>query len=1080
MNQSELLEIIHHAAQTKQTSLDLSSKGLTELPVELWQLTNLTKLSLSHNQLSAVPKELGQLSNLTGLYLDNNQLSAVPKELGQLSNLTELYLDNNQLSAVPEELEQLSNLTGLYLDNNQLSAVPKELGQLSNLTALSLSHNQLSAVPKELGQLSNLTGLYLDNNQLSAVPKELGQLSNLTELYLDNNQLSAVPEELEQLSNLTGLYLDNNQLSAVPKELGQLSNLTALSLSHNQLSAVPKELGQLSNLTKLFLLDNQLSAVPKELGQLSNLTVLFLLDNQLSAVPKELGQLSNLTLLDLSRNQLSAVPKELGQLSNLTKLYLSHNQLSAVPKELGQLSNLTRLILSDNQLSAVPKELGQLSNLTELYLDDNPLTFPPPEVVEQGTAAILAYLREDLTEQWISKLLVVGQGQIGKTELLRGLQGEPFDPQLNTTHGIAIRPLTLDHPVKTNVTMTLNTWDFGGQDIYHATHQFFLTNRSLFLLVWSARAGWEPCKLIYWLKTIRANAPDSPILLVATHVEEGRDADLPLSELQQQFPKIIGQCEISNRDRTGFEHLRQTITTAAAQLPLMGERWPFTWLNAANAIRAVNQKYTTPQKLWKLMTHHQVEAFSQQVLVRWLHELGDILFFQDNDDLNDFVIFKPQWVTEHISRVLESDEVIRRNGIFTRPCMDQLWKDLDAPIRDHFLRLMERFDLSYRTLENKDISLIVERLPFEPPAYESMWNAKHQEPNCKEISMKFQLSEVLPGIPTWFIARQHRFTIDQSERRGIHWRTGVLFRDTEQKHLALTKIGRDDRTNAEYLRLTVRGAMPHSFFDLLKEGIELTLRRYPGLQITRLIPCPDPAHVGCTNEFEYADLIKKLERTPPKETIECIKCEETIFVNQLLFGLHPTTHEDVVARLAKLQSGQDKIQEGQYELRELVQSQFLRQFRQQQKLIESHCPNVFVLRTDDRSRLKKAWEQELGTQRINLQLYCQMPGCMHPTLDPDDPQKPCGLYPIDEPQKWLKAIAPYYRRMVGVLKFATPLIGPWLGVMEAKDYEAMFKSDIDLAKELSGKLPTLKTGDLDDIDTALGSDYPERGTALLD
>jgi internalin A len=28
-----------------------------------------------------------------------------------------------------------------------------------------------------------------------------------------------------------------------------------------------------------------------------------------------------------------------------------------------------------------------------------------------------------------------------------------------------------------------NVWDFGGQEIYHTTHQFFLTKRSLYLLV---------------------------------------------------------------------------------------------------------------------------------------------------------------------------------------------------------------------------------------------------------------------------------------------------------------------------------------------------------------------------------------------------------------------------------------------------------------------------------------------------------------------------------------------------------------------------------------------------------------------
>jgi internalin A len=27
------------------------------------------------------------------------------------------------------------------------------------------------------------------------------------------------------------------------------------------------------------------------------------------------------------------------------------------------------------------------------------------------------------------------------------------------------------------------------------------------------------------------------------------------------------------------------------------------------------------------------------------------------------------------------------------------------------------------------------------------------------MSMKFRLNTILPGIPTWFIARSHRFTI---------------------------------------------------------------------------------------------------------------------------------------------------------------------------------------------------------------------------------------------------------------------------------------------------------------------------------
>ncbi|MEN8220767.1 MAG: hypothetical protein ABFS56_31325, partial [Pseudomonadota bacterium] len=90
------------------------------------------------------------------------------------------------------------------------------------------------------------------------------------------------------------------------------------------------------------------------------------------------------------------------------------------------------------------------------------------------------------------------------TSLLRILRGEKFNPQEPTTHGLKTKSLKIAHPSQTNVTMQLNTWDFGGQQIYHATHQFFLTNRSLFLLTWHAGMDFEAGKLRYWLDTLTA------------------------------------------------------------------------------------------------------------------------------------------------------------------------------------------------------------------------------------------------------------------------------------------------------------------------------------------------------------------------------------------------------------------------------------------------------------------------------------------------------------------------------------------------------------------------------------------------
>ncbi len=745
------------------------------------------------------------------------------------------------------------------------------------------------------------------------------------------------------------------------------------------------------------------------------------------------------TELNLSNNQLSSLPPEISQLSSLTRLSLNNNQLSSLPPEICQLSSLTTLYLNNNQLSSLPPEICQLSSLTWLFLYNNPLTSPPPEIVEQGTQAIFTYLRERLEgsqRQWVSKLLVVGEGGVGKTSLLRALRGEEFDTQESTTHGIEIKSLELTHPTQADTSMELNTWDFGGQEIYHATHQFFLTNRSLFLLAWNARLGFEQGKLYYWLDTIKALAPESPILLVATHIDE-RDADLPLKELRDKYPQIVEHYKISSKISLGIEELRQAIAEAAAKLPLMGEIWPTTWLNAANAIRTQPKKQITPQQLWDIMAESQVADISKEVLARWLHELGEILYFQDNEELNDTVILKPQWVTEYISKVLESKDVSDRFGIFTRQEMDRLWHDLERWMRDHFLRLMERFDLSYRTLENRDISLVVERLPLDAPNYEQKWQQIKQTDNCKEISMKFQLDTIPAGIPTWFIARQHRFTT------GIHWRNGVLFADSEQKHLALVQAFSRDR----YLQLTVRGAYPQNFFALLKDGIELTLARFPGLEIQRFIPCPGHDGQECIYLFNYANLERAIAKTIPD--MQCQESFESVSVSTLLFGLDWRTQDRVLLRIDQLEKtvvgGQEAILDEFKEMREHIQREFTNIFRREQASIDAHCPNVFVLRPHD----AKAWKKNLVGQKLHLQLYCQAPGCWHPTQEG-------GLYEINEPAKWLRVTAPYISRLFRVLRYAAPIVGPFLGLVNEQEYEKVFKNDLEFTKELAAKLPELK------------------------
>jgi Leucine-rich repeat (LRR) protein len=112
----------------------------------------------------------------------------------------------------------------------------------------------------------------------------------------------------------------------------------------------------------------------------------------------EIGELSNLQVLYLWGNDLTSLPPEIGQLTNLRELNLGVNALTSLPPEIGQLVNLQTLDLGGNALTSLPAEIGQLTNLRELNLHTNPLESPPPEIVEQGLDAIMAYLREQMSE----------------------------------------------------------------------------------------------------------------------------------------------------------------------------------------------------------------------------------------------------------------------------------------------------------------------------------------------------------------------------------------------------------------------------------------------------------------------------------------------------------------------------------------------------------------------------------------------------------------------------------------------------------------------------------------------------------
>ncbi|MDM8524009.1 COR domain-containing protein [Desulfococcaceae bacterium HSG8] len=609
-----------------------------------------------------------------------------------------------------------------------------------------------------------------------------------------------------------------------------------------------------------------LTHLPPEIGKLRNLFVLYLGSNQLAGLPKEVAHLRNLTQLDLSRNQLSELPREIFQLKNIFRLDVSNNQLSELPKEIVQVKNLTILDVSYNQLRKLPTEIVYLKNLKILDLDYNPLIFPPVEIVNQGISAVTEYLEKSDKGGHLfyeGKLMLVGQGGVGKTCLMERLILGKYTEKQTTTEGIDIRSWKVTASDEMQTQMTLNVWDFGGQEIYHATHQFFLTRCSLYILVWDARQEEEHSRIDYWLNIIDTFAEDSPILLVMNKADE-RIKDLNISELKQIYPQVIASGKVSAKDGTGIGSLRNLIRKQAWELPLMGTFWPSSWLSIRRALKATPRYHVPYEKYLQLCRKADIDKGEAMTLSRYLHDLGIVLHFQDDPLLKDTIILKPEWGTDAVYKVLDAKPVRDRNGILYHKDLPEIWKDNELYPPDKYatiLRLMENFELAFPS--GKDRYIVAELL--FPKRVEYEWDFR----GCLQFEYHY---DFLPaGLINRLIVRMHEYLIEHNGKK-LCWREGAYFEYEESQ--AMAKFN----PYAKVATIQTSGIGKRDFLAVIRSHFGELHKTIRKIRYKEMVPCtctPD-----CRYRFDYNFLLKCEEKG--KTTQTCQVTVEEVDVEALL------------------------------------------------------------------------------------------------------------------------------------------------------------------------------------------------------
>ncbi len=534
-------ERIKESIRTQAAELDLSEFCLEYLPSELRGCTHVISLNLAGS---------GSLGNIDAL-ADLTQLETLDlamcfsvsiHSLARLTRLRRLSLaSTGDPSRVPSP-QNISPLAGMnelrHLDLG--GCVPMEgwhvLAGLTKLETLSLAgHKDIYSADK-VTALTNLRELNLAGcEQL----RDFGFLAGMTELRnLD-------------LSGCTCLY----SLS----DIAGLGELRSLNLSDCEMLADFEALRGLEALQDLRL--------PRctELVDLGVLT-----------------PLRQLQHLNLSHCDEVSDFDALGDLDELRHLDLSGCKKFRDSSVLATLFKLRALRLDRCGLRSLAGVRPLLGQLEELSLERCPLVDVPSALCTEGSgnvareaAAHFAALEQqgEVTHREC-KVLLLGNGCAGKTQLARHLRGLPFQAEWNSTHGIqffelerrvCVEGAAAAQPVR------LNVWDFGGQDLYHHTHRVFFQAGAIYLILWNAFEprggtppgsesveGWtdRPHPLAYWLDQVFSLEGNRVPQVLIVRNKADADHGKPVPRWQDLVPaayhEAVDYVEISLRDKETY------------------------------------------------------------------------------------------------------------------------------------------------------------------------------------------------------------------------------------------------------------------------------------------------------------------------------------------------------------------------------------------------------------------------------------------------------------------------------------------------------------------------------------------------
>lgn len=437
--------------------LNLSENTFTSLPFNAFQRLPLTQFSAANNKLcgTLIQSNTAEFPQLRSLDISGNSIKALSSGSLSLPSLQLLTVSANRLTHLPDVSTWVSLLT-MAASDNSISALPEGFVSLPVLRTADLQGNDIRVLDDHIALMDSLDTLLISGNPLREKKFSGMSTADLKKVLKGRLEPEPEPEPVPEPAltvQINGFgtfakdddsdtgteYLDAPSTPTLPRspsasewsinsalgildrsysqsyslnplvaaQIASENKIKTIELHHNSFTEIPTSIAFFGlTLTTLNLSHNALTSdiYMKDEIELPVLKELNLSSNTFSSLSPILRSLSApcLEKLDVSFNRLTTLPLLRAAFPMLTVVLASNNTIREVSAQ--NVMGLRVLDVGSNELERLDARLGLVGTLERLEVSGNRFRVPKYTILEKGTEAVLAWLRDRIPASELEEL----------------------------------------------------------------------------------------------------------------------------------------------------------------------------------------------------------------------------------------------------------------------------------------------------------------------------------------------------------------------------------------------------------------------------------------------------------------------------------------------------------------------------------------------------------------------------------------------------------------------------------------------------------------------------------------------------